>query len=97
MQEYIKLETNNFASGRIESPGNLLFFTGSDDKVYECDYYLLNCNPNGTGIGMITGDNRDDVFVLDQIIKGLTGISNFMPKTTIREGTDQGCVNTDCN
>jgi hypothetical protein len=48
MQEYIKLEENNFASGRIELPGNQLFFTGSNDILYECDYYLLNCNPNGT-------------------------------------------------
>ena len=96
MQEYLISEANNFASGRIELPGNQLFFTGSDNIVYECDYYLLNCNPNGTGIGMITGDNRDDIFILDQIMKGLTGLSNF-PGTTIKVGDGQACDNSQCN
>lgn len=45
---------------------------------------------------MITGDSRNDVFILDQFINGLTGINNF-PNTTIKVGDPaDDCSNILC-
>jgi cysteine-rich repeat protein len=70
----------------IDAPGIQIMITWFDGNQYACDFFLLECNPDGLGTGFSTGD----IPVLTGFMSGTLLIDDYTG-STVHTGTDAPC------